>query len=250
MKYELRENLGIPAPLLALMTVATGLSVANCYYNQPLLGSMVKDFAVSDFSASMVATLTQLGYVAGLVFVIPLGDLVSRKRLILTNYIVSSCALFAIALAPNIYWVWGASLLAGASSVMPQFFIPLVSYNSAPNHKVRNVGIIQSCLLIGILGSRVFSGFSRRYMGMAFCLFCGLRVYARVFSDDSQNVARVACTFTRKLCRADEILVASVFQIPVLAYRVVEGGIGLWLVLCLVELPCFPNEARAFLCKR
>lgn len=46
MKYELRENLGIPAPLLALMTVATGLSVANCYYNQPLLGSMVKDFAV------------------------------------------------------------------------------------------------------------------------------------------------------------------------------------------------------------
>ena len=159
MKYELRENQGIPAPLLALMAVATGLSVANCYYNQPLLGSMAKDFGVSDFSASMVATLTQIGYVIGLVFVIPLGDLVSRKELILTNYIVSSCALLAIALAPNIYWVWGASLLAGASSVMPQFFIPLVSYNSAPDHKVRNVGIIQSCLLIGILGSRVFSGF-------------------------------------------------------------------------------------------
>ena len=159
MKYELRENQGIPAPLLALMAVATGLSVANCYYNQPLLGSMAKDFAVSDFSASMVATLTQIGYVTGLVLVIPLGDLVSRKRLILTNYIVSSCALLAIALSPNIYWVWGASLLAGASSVMPQFFIPLVSYNSAPDHKVRNVGIIQSCLLIGILGSRVFSGF-------------------------------------------------------------------------------------------
>jgi hypothetical protein len=74
-----------------------------------------------------------------------------------------------------------------------------------------------------------------------------LRVYAWVFSDDSQNAARVACPFTRKLCRAVEILVAPTFQIPVLAYRVVEGGIGLWLVLCLVELPCFPNEARAFL---
>ena len=76
MKYELRENQGIPAPLLALMAAATGLSVANCYYNQPLLGSMAKDFAVNDFSASMVATLTQIGYVTGLVFVIPLGDLV------------------------------------------------------------------------------------------------------------------------------------------------------------------------------
>ena len=101
MKYELKENQGIPAPLLALMAIATGLSVANCYYNQPLLGSMAKDFGVNDFSASMVATLTQIGYVVGLVFVIPLGDLVSRKKLILTNYIVSACALLAIALAPE-----------------------------------------------------------------------------------------------------------------------------------------------------
>ena len=119
MKYELKENQGIPASLLALMAVATGLSVANCYYNQPLLGSMARDFGISDFAASMVATLTQIGYVAGLVFIIPLGDLVSRKRLILTNYIVSACALLVIALAPNIHWVWVASLLAGASSVMP-----------------------------------------------------------------------------------------------------------------------------------
>lgn len=185
MKYELRENQGIPTPLMALMAVATGLSVANCYYNQPLLGSMAKDFAVNDFSASMVATLTQIGYVAGLVFVIPLGDLVSRKKLILTNYIVSSCALLAIALAPNIYWVWAASLLAGASSVMPQFFIPLVSYYSPPAHKVRNVGIIQSCLLIGILGSRVFSGFladvwgwrSVYFVACLFMLGCFLMIH-------------------------------------------------------------------------
>ena len=197
MKYELRENQGISAPLLALMAVATGLSVANCYYNQPLLGSMARDFAVNDFSASMVATLTQIGYVVGLVFVIPLGDLVSRKKLILVNYIVSSCALLAIALAPNIYWVWGASLLAGASSVMPQFFIPLVSYYSAPVHKVRNVGIIQSCLLIGILGSRVFSGFladvwgwrSVYFMACVFMLGCFLTIHKMlpVLSTRSQE---------------------------------------------------------------
>ena len=82
MKYELRENQGIPAPLLALMAVATGLSVANCYYNQPLLGSMAKDFAVNDFSASMVATLTQIGYVTGLVFVIlGVGRILACRRI-------------------------------------------------------------------------------------------------------------------------------------------------------------------------
>ena len=246
MKYELRENQGISAPLLALMAVATGLSVANCYYNQPLLGSMARDFAVNDFSASMVATLTQIGYVVGLVFVIPLGDLVSRKKLILVNYIVSSCALLAIALAPNIYWVWGASLLAGASSVMPQFFIPLVSYYSAPVHKVRNVGIIQSCLLIGILGSRVFSGFladvwgwrSVYFMACVFMLGCFLTIHKMlpVLSTRSQeSYAGLMKSLLRLLSQY--------------AYRFVEGGIGLWLVLCVVELPCFPDEARAFLCE-
>lgn len=60
MRYELKQNQGIPTPLLALMAIATGLSVANCYYNQPLLGSMARAFNVTDFSASIVATLTQM----------------------------------------------------------------------------------------------------------------------------------------------------------------------------------------------
>lgn len=220
MKYELRENQGIPAPLLALMAVATGLSVANCYYNQPLLGSMAKDFGVSDFSASMVATLTQIGYVVGLVFVIPLGDLVSRKQLILTNYIISSCALLAIALAPNIYWVWGASLLAGASSVMPQFFVPLVSFHSAPAHKVRNVGIIQSCLLIGILGSRVLSGFladmwgwrSVYFVACVFMLGCFLMIYKMLPvlpAHSRENYAGLMKSLLRLLAKYPYLRIAS-----------------------------------------
>ena len=80
MKYELKANQGIPASLLVMLSIATGLSVANCYYNQPLLGSIATDFKINDLSANAVATLTQVGYMLGLLFVIPLGDLLSRRK--------------------------------------------------------------------------------------------------------------------------------------------------------------------------
>ena len=251
MRYELRESHGIPAPLLALMAVATGLSVANCYYNQPLLGSMAKDFGISDFSASMVATLTQIGYVVGLVFVIPLGDWVSRKQLILTNYIISSCALLAIALAPNIYWVWGTSLLAGASSVMPQFFIPLVSFHSAPAHKVRNVGIIQSCLLIGILGSRVLSGFladmwgwhSVYFVACVFMLGCFLMIYKMLPvlpARSSENYAVLMKSLLRLLAKYSYLRIA---------HAVCDANIVFKFLNCTCEFRqsiCFSRRCKAF----
>ena len=83
-------------------------------------------------------------------------------------------------------------------------------------------------------------------MGMAFRLFCGLLVYARMLPDDSQDATRAAYLFSRKLRRVDEIFVASALPIPVLAYRIAEGGIGLWLVLRFVELPCFSDETGTF----
>lgn len=170
MKYELKANQGIPASLLVMLSIATGLSVANCYYNQPLLGSIATDFKINDLSANAVATLTQVGYMLGLLFVIPLGDLLSRRKLILTNYVLAACSLLAIGTAQDIRIVWVASLITGATSVMPQFFIPLVSYHSATSHKTRNVGIMQSCLLVGILGSRILSGLIANAWGGAWCI--------------------------------------------------------------------------------
>ena len=247
MKYELRENQGIPAPLLALMAVATGLSVANCYYNQPLLGSMAKDFAVSDFSASMVATLTQIGYVAGLVFVIPLGDLVSRKKLILCHFSVRIAChstrpehLLGMGRVLACRSIFGYAAILHPVSVLP--FSTCTQGAQCGDYTVLSAHRHSWLTCVQWL--------SCRCVGMAFRIFRGLRVYAWVFSDDSQDVARTVCSFSGKLCRTDEILVASVLQISVLAYRLVEGGIGLWLVLRIVELPCFPNEARAFLRER
>lgn len=81
---------------------------------------------------------------------------------------------------------------------------------------------------------------------MAFRLFCGLLVYARMLPDDSQDATHAVYLFSRKLCRVDEIFVAPALPIPVLTYRIAEGGIGLWLVLRFVELPCFSDETGTF----
>lgn len=109
--------------------------------------------------------ITQIGYALGLLFIVPLGDLYQRKKIILTNFILLIFSLIAIAVAPNIYIIWGASFITGVCSMIPQIFVPIASQFSQPENKGRNVGIVISGLLTGILSSRVISGFVGEVLG-------------------------------------------------------------------------------------
>ncbi len=109
--------------------------------------------------------ITQIGYALGLLFIVPLGDLYQRKKIILTNFILLIFSLIAIAVAPNIYIIWGASFITGVCSMIPQIFVPIASQFSRPENKGRNVGIVISGLLTGILSSRVISGFVGEVLG-------------------------------------------------------------------------------------
>lgn len=75
MKQELKENQGLPASLLWTLAIIAGISVANLYYNQPLLNRISRDLQTSEFTANLIAMITQIGYAIGLLFIIPLGDL-------------------------------------------------------------------------------------------------------------------------------------------------------------------------------
>lgn len=165
MKKELKENGGLPASILWTLAIVAGISVANIYYNQPLLNLMRHDLGVSEFQTNLIAMITQVGYALGLLFIVPLGDLYHRKNIILTNFAVLIFSLLAIAWAPNIYVVWGASLLTGMGSMIPQIFVPIASQFSRPENKGRNVGVVISGLLTGILASRVISGFIGEWLG-------------------------------------------------------------------------------------
>ena len=91
MKQKLVENGGVPASLLWLLAVIAALSVANLYYNQPLLNRISADLGVSEFTANLIPMTTQIGYALGLLFIIPLGDLYSRRKIIVVNFFAADC---------------------------------------------------------------------------------------------------------------------------------------------------------------
>lgn len=190
MKQTLKENGGLPASILWTLAIVAGISVANLYYNQPLLNMIRRELGVSEFRTNLISMVTQIGYALGLLFIIPLGDLYQRKKIIITNFALLILSLLAIALAPNIHIILLASLVTGICSVIPQIFIPIASQFSKPEHKGRNVGIVVSGLLTGILASRVISGFvgelfgwrEMYYIAAALMLICAM-VVLRVLPD-------------------------------------------------------------------
>jgi len=165
MRKIFRENEGLPFPVLIMLAVIAGMTVANLYYNQPLLNMIRHEFGVTEFMANFISMITQAGYAVGLLLIVPLGDMIRRRTIILSNFGILIIALLGIALAPNIYYVWVASLFTGICSVMPQMFVPIASQISTPETKGRNIGFIISGLLTGILASRVVSGIVGDYWG-------------------------------------------------------------------------------------
>lgn len=191
---QLKENKGIERSLLLTMAVIAGLTVANCYYNQPLLEMIRHDMGVSQHEANLITVVTQIGYALGLCFLIPMGDLYSRRRIIVINMSVAAVMAVFIAFSQRVWIVWGASLLLGACSVIPQFFIPIAGQYSEKKNKGRNMGIVLSGLLTGILASRVVSGYVGEWLGwremfiiaaliMIVCMILTLKIMPQIDSN-------------------------------------------------------------------
>lgn len=151
--------------LLWLMTIGSGLTVANIYYNQPLLGNIAREFNISEASANNLAMTTQVGYACGLFFLTPLGDMLKRKPVIIIDFIILIIALIVFAFSRVFEVSLVASFFVGVCSVAPQMFIPIVAELSLPRNKNKNIGIVVSGLLTGILASRVISGVIGEYWG-------------------------------------------------------------------------------------
>jgi predicted MFS family arabinose efflux permease len=141
-----------------LFAVAGGAAVGNLYWSQPLLDDIASSLGTSSAVAGLLVTLTQVGYALGILLVVPLGDVLDRRRLVPTVLVASAVTLFGAALAPTFSVLLVALALVGLTTVAGQLLIPLAGDLADPAARGRVVGTIASGVLTGILVSRTVSG--------------------------------------------------------------------------------------------
>ena len=155
----------IDQKMVWILSIACAMSVANLYYNQPLLADMGRTFSVSESAVGFIATLAQLGFAAGLLFIVPLGDSFDRRNLITLTLIAVTLSLLGVALSPSIGLLAVASFAVGVTTVAPQVIVPFAASLAHPQQRGRVVGTVMSGLLIGILLARTVSGFGGAHLG-------------------------------------------------------------------------------------
>jgi predicted MFS family arabinose efflux permease len=149
---------GIDRRLVLLLAFTCGAAVANLYYAQPLLHTIGRAFSVSTGATGLLIAASQAGYVIGLAFLVPLGDLLERRQLISLTLVLTGVAQALAALAPSFLIFAVALTVVGVSSVVAQIIVPMASSLAAEHERGRVVGTVMSGLLIGILAARTASG--------------------------------------------------------------------------------------------
>ncbi|MCM3631225.1 MFS transporter [Paenibacillus glycanilyticus] len=154
-----------PAWLIMLLAAACGIIAANLYYAQPLVGLISSSIGLSSGSAGFIVTLTQIGYVIGLLFIVPMGDLVENRKLVVAALFLTAIALITAAVARQPFLFLSATLVIGLGSVAAQVLVPFASYLASDSSRGRVVGNVMSGLLLGIMLARPLSSLAADFFG-------------------------------------------------------------------------------------
>ncbi|WP_142631549.1 MFS transporter [Raoultella ornithinolytica] len=160
-----REEQRLTPWLTCLFSLTAALAVANVYFAQPLLESMATSLSVQSATVGLVVTLTQIGYAVGLLFIVPLGDLVNRKYLVITQLLLLATALTVAGLSQRWFMFLGAMALVGMMAVVVQIVVACTAALATPAGRGKAVGMVTSGVVLGILLARLTSGVIADFAG-------------------------------------------------------------------------------------
>lgn len=225
--------------VLLLIAIAISATVANLYYNQPLLPSIGATFGVDEGLLGFIPSASQIGYAAAILFISPLGDVMNRKVLIGYLSISLSIGLLTMFMAPNFYLLVLATFVVGVSANITQQLIPLVASMSTPDEKAKNLATAMMGLTIGILLSRTLSGTIAEHFGwqmvflVAFIIAIVFGFLLKIFLPSNTPTAKM--TYPK--------LIASMFTLikeqPLVREAAITGALwfaafnGLWATLAI-----------------
>ncbi|KAI1141466.1 MFS general substrate transporter [Hypoxylon sp. FL0543] len=166
-----------------LFGLAASFSVANLYYSHPILNILADDFDISDQQSSLVPTLTQAGYAVGLLFIVPVGDIVRRRPMILSLIFMTSLIWLGCTLTQSFSAFLGLSFLVGLLTVTPQLMFPLAVQYAPQRHRATMISIVMSGLVFGVLVARLLSGIVTQFTSWrnVYWVSFGLQVLVWIF---------------------------------------------------------------------
>jgi len=148
-----------------ILAVAAGIAVANLYYIQPILELIARDLHAGAREAGWISLLMQLGYALGILFCVPLGDILERRTLSVALLACTTFGLVAMALAPGITWLAVAAFAVGTATIVPQVLMPFAADLATPENRGRIVATVQTGLIVGMVYSRAAGGFIGAHFG-------------------------------------------------------------------------------------
>jgi predicted MFS family arabinose efflux permease len=212
--------------LVALLAVACGATVANLYYAQPLLSAIAGAFGVSEGTAGLLITVTQVSYAAGLVLIVPLGDLLDRRRLVARLLAICTCGLVAAGAAPALPVLALAMGAVAVTSVVVQILVPFASTLAAESERGQVVGTIMSGVLTGILLARTVSGFIADAAGWRAPFFVAAAAMAALGVALWRGLPRVRPPSSLPYAQLVASTGTLIRREPVLRRRMAYGGLG------------------------
>lgn len=180
--------------IILLMAVSAGIIVANIYYNHPILKEIGLSINATENEAGKIAMLTQLGYGLGMFFLLPLGDKLNRKTLILFLTAALILALIGFAFATSLLQFYIFSLLIGLCATPAQIILPMAATMNSAN-RGKTVGVVFSGILVGILGARVLSGLITGWLGWQAVYFVSAGMVLTIFVLQKIYLPEVAPKF-------------------------------------------------------